>query len=304
MKNSHIPVLLNQVISNFSPKEGGNYLDCTLGSGGHLAAMLEKTLSKDITTAKFFAFDVDQIAWTRFQDRLTKQGVEFTTEGNTLQIGGIVVEFFQTNFANIQALLPTEKFDFILADLGPSQNQLDDDQLGLSYSSASNSPLDMRIDPQLQVTAADLVALLNPKQLANLLSDFGGLDVKTATRISKLLKSEQPKFTTDLNRIIQEAKADYQNLDKLTRQVFQALRIAVNLEFENLDKLLNLVFSSLSPKGKFAIITFHSAESARVVKFAKLHSIQISRLAPLPKEIQQNPRARSSNLYLFLNTFK
>ncbi len=311
--NKHIPVMTTNVKGAFLAKPNGVFVDCTLGSGGHSIAILEKLLSQKISSAQIYCTDLDLRAWEYFQTLLETKQIKFTViSPQELKIAGteIYCKFLHSNFNSLERILPTVKFDFLLADLGPSQNSLEDPSYGLSYN--KTMPLDMRLDKNLQVNAADLLQGLGFKQLKQLFRDYGNIkhEGDLAERIVEQ-RIKRLETTSEFNAIVQAHVADKYGDSQVTyrkilAKVYQALRIAVNLEYDNLHGLLDLAAGKLTADGKVAIITFHSGEEQILDIWLKQHrgkfQHQVSK--PQPAELSANPRARSAKLHILFHASK
>ena len=253
---THRPIMVDEVVEHLRPQPGGTAIDCTLGGGGHAAALLERIQPG----GRLIGIDADPFELPRTEARLRAAG--FGPETFTAH---------HSNFAGLPKVLAAEGIaavDMILADLGVSSMQLDDPARGFSYKVAG--PLDMRMNPSRGEPASRLIARLSEEQLARVLEE--NADEPHAEAIAALLK-RQPVETTDaLDRILRlglaaggsdEAVADAK---MASRRTFQALRIAVNQELSSLDALLRFIPLYLAPGGRVAIMTFHSGEDRRVKK--------------------------------------
>ena len=295
---AHIPVLLGPVLDLLAPREGETYLDCTAGLGGHAAAIAA---------------------------RLGRQGALALNDADPANLGaaaarvgaqGPRVVSFPGNFAEAPRRLIESglRADLVLADLGFSSNQVEDPARGFSFS--RDGPLDMRLDPSLPVTAADLVASLPEPELERIIRDYG--EDRDASRIArKLVEARRagPISTTgQLAEIVRHASGRRPDrIDPATR-TFQALRIAVNDELGSLDSLLDQVRrgaenvkagtpSWLNAGARVAIISFHSLEDRAVKRsFAALADARAAAVLtrrPIeadPDEVSRNARSRSARL--------
>ena len=291
----HDPVLLNEILETLNPRPGQVFVDCTLGRGGHAAAIAERLGP----TGLLLACDVDP------------RNLEFARQ--RLAGAPAPVRFFQANFAELPDVLEAAgvpSVDGILADLGLSTNQLFDPHYGLSF--AQPMPLDMRIDPRLPRTAADLVNSLREDDLANVLYELA--QERYSRRIARKIGEARrlsPITTTDrLAGLVRSAvpsgagaHGKREKIDPATR-TFLALRIAVNQELDNLAALLKQAPARLrQPGGRVGIISFQSTED-RLVKQAfrsaeqagVLKLITKKPLSPSPEELAANPRSRSAKL--------
>ncbi|MCX6816324.1 MAG: 16S rRNA (cytosine(1402)-N(4))-methyltransferase RsmH [Candidatus Beckwithbacteria bacterium] len=279
----HQPVLLHEVIDSLQVKPGEAYLDATIGSAGHAVEIVKRG-------GRVFGLDVDPAALERARNRLHScPGADF--------------KLTKRNFGQLEAAAKDwqiSAFSGILFDLGLSSDQLADDQRGFSF--LQDSPLDMRADPDLAVTAADLVNGLNKGELNELFQKLG--EEPRALAISDEIvhsRARQPITTTaQLVKIVKEAVGGrYQRINPATK-VFQALRIAVNDELNNLKAALPQAVALLKPGGRLAVISFHSLEDRIVKNFMKdnqnLKILYKHPVKPGREEILANPRSRSAKL--------
>ncbi len=297
----HVPVLLEQTLSLLNPGLGQVYVDCTAGLGGHAAAIGPRLGAGGTVVL----CDVDEGNLTQAAARVGRGG-------------GPKVVTLRGNFAEAQHRLHGLGLaaDLVLADLGFSSNQVEDAARGLSFS--RDGPLDMRLDPGLPASAADLVASLPEDELARLIREYG--EDRDAPRIARKLvesRRERPISTTrQLAEIVRQASGRRPaagGIDPATR-TFQALRIAVNDELGSLESLLRSVEQGASeaaagqsgwlrPGARIAIISFHSLEDRPVKRsFAALVDRGLAtHLTKGPvvadeREESANPRARSAKL--------
>jgi len=283
----HVPVLCDEVIDRLQPRDGGLYVDGTLGLGGHTQAILERSAP----TGRVIGFEWDAEALVRAQERLAPYQDRLHT--------------VQASYADLLAelaALNVERVDGLLVDLGVSSLQLDHAERGFSFR--TDAPLDMRMDRRNPVTAASLVARLSAEQLADMFYHYG--EERQARRIARFLveaREAEPVTTTGrLAEIVAAAvprKFHPPRIHVATR-VFQALRIAVNTELDNLVRLLETAPAVLAPGSRIAIIAFHSLED-RIVKqaFAGNPAYRVLTRRPIEPqsaETQKNPRARSAKL--------
>ena len=289
--SGHDPVLLDEVIRALALAPGKTIVDCTLGRAGHSSAIAEQLGP----TGLLIGLDVDPRNLEFAKARLADVPCQ--------------VRLFHANFAELPDVLHTAgiaKVDGILADLGLSTNQLFDPHYGLSFG--ADMSLDMRIDPRIRRSAADLVANLPEADLADVLYNLAqerysrriARKIAEARRISPITSTER---LADLVRAaIPKRGGAPEKIDPATR-TFMALRMAVNQEMENLDALLTQAPKFLNPGGRFAVISFHSMED-RPVKQAFRSAEQTGFLAlvtkkplsPTDSEIARNPRSRSAKL--------
>ena len=283
----HVPVLCDEVIDLLQPRDGGLYVDGTLGLGGHTQAILEWSAP----TGRVIGFEWDAEALARAQERLVPYRERLR-----------IVHASYADLAGALEKLNVGPVDGLLVDLGVSSLQLDDRDRGFSFR--ADAPLDMRMDRRRPVTAAGLVARLSEEQLADLFYHYG--EERQARRIARFLveaREAEPVTTTGrLAEIVAAAvprKFHPPRIHVATR-VFQALRIAVNTELDNLARLLVTAPAVLATGARIAIIAFHSLED-RMVKqaFAGNPAYRVLTRRPIepqPAETQDNPRARSAKL--------
>lgn len=294
----HTPVLLDHVLAALDPQPGQTIVDCTLGLGGHSAAILERIKPN----GRLIGIDLDtaNIASARIVLQRIK-GRE----------GTVTFDLFHNNFAALPAVLQqagVDKVDGILADIGIASTQIDDPARGFSYRRPG--PLDMRMDPTRGQPASALVNRLSESELAEAIIELG--DEEDAPRIARLIvqrRAAAPITTTEqLTAIICEARdftlqrAAGAKLHPAAR-TFQALRILTNRELHNLNRLLAAIPEALKPGGTAAVITFHSGED-RLVKSAFRDGLRaglFQAISPEPliateQEQKDNPRARSAKL--------
>ena len=281
----HQPVLLHESIEALKIRPGKIYLDLTVGSGGHTRKILKKG-------GKVYGLDVDPAAVLRAKKRLEKAcpGAFFY-----LEVG---------NFAKVSAFAAfwgLRSAAGILMDLGLSSEQLADESRGFSF--LSQSPLDMRADPTLAVTAADLLNVLTFKELTKLFNKLGqeplGFSKKLSGVIVDWRKSQKLATTGQLVDLVSRVKRVQGRIHPATK-TFQALRIAVNDELNSLKTALPQAVDLLAPGGRLVVISFHSLEDRLVKNFFKgrsdLKIITKKPVRPDPEEINANPRARSAKL--------
>jgi 16S rRNA (cytosine1402-N4)-methyltransferase len=275
---SHIPVLSQEVIAGLAVRPGGNYLDLTVGGGGHSRLILE--VADDV---KITAVDQDTDALTAAQQNLSEFGDR--------------VKFIHSNFANYA--FPANTYDGILADLGVSSYHLDQPERGFSFRNAAN--LDMRMNQQQSLTAADVINDWDEKELADIFFKYG--EERLSRRIARRIVENRPfQTTTELaNAIAYSVPPKYRHgrIHPATR-VFQALRIVVNDELNVLETLIEKAPLALVPSGRIVIISFHSLED-RLVKHGLRNSPMLKVLTKKPiiageEEISQNVRSRSAKL--------
>jgi 16S rRNA (cytosine1402-N4)-methyltransferase len=252
----HQPIMVAEVLRCLRPSPGDVALDCTLGSGAHARAVLERIAP----AGRLIGIDADPLELPKTDARMRGEG--FGPPGFIARLA---------RFTDIRGVLDAEGVtgaDVILADLGVSAMQHDDPARGFHYKRAG--PLDMRMDPRSGETAADLIARLGESELSALLVRHA--DEPHADLIASLLKSCPIATTQALERVVRTgltavlAPPAKSAVKASVRRTFQALRIAVNDELRALDRLLEALPSCLAPGGRVAILTFHSGEDRRVKK--------------------------------------
>lgn len=276
---NHLSVLSRELIAGLNILSLGIYLDATVGGGGHSELILNQ--EKDV---KLVAIDRDETAIAAVKERLA----EFYPQR---------LDFWQGNFADYQpeAVL----FDGIIADLGVSSPQLDIAERGFSFR--HSAPLDMRMDRNSGITAAEIVNHWKEVSLADLIYEYG--EERFSRRIAKAIVQKRPfKTTTELADAIASTvpgKYRYGRIHPATR-TFQALRIEVNQELKSLERFIDRAPTWLKPGGKIGIISFHSLED-RIVKhrFRNSELLEVITKKPITArqdEQRQNPRSRSAKL--------
>ena len=286
----HEPVLLKETVENLNVKEGGKYIDATLGDGGHSLEILKRG-------GYVLGLDVNEKSLERAQLRIKKEGLDERFKG---VLG---------NFKNIEKIGKEngfEKVNGIVYDLGYSSYELEELGLGLSFQ--TDETLDMRLSNSLGVTAADLLNSLNEKDIAKLIYEYSDekMSRKIAREIVKTRSLKKIQTTKDLVEIINSVSyPGYERgrINPATR-TFQALRIVVNDEIENLKKSLPQAARLLLPGSVIILITFHSLEDKVAKEFSRrarpsIKEVYEKPLRPSEEEIERNPRSRSAKLRVF-----
>ena len=243
----HVPVLLHETIEGLNIKENGIYVDCTMGGAGHSAEILRR-LSKN---GHLYCFDQDDYAVFRGQARLLEIGQNFT----------VIADNF-TNLKEDLKNIEIEQVDGILYDLGVSSFQFDVGERGFSYN--FDSRLDMRMNQKQDLTAFDIVNYYSFDELKTIFYDYG--EERFAPGIAKKIVQAREKrlieTTFELVEIIKQGIPAFARRKggHPAKQVFQALRIAVNDELNVFEKSLTDAISLLKQGGRIAVITFHSLE--------------------------------------------
>jgi 16S rRNA (cytosine1402-N4)-methyltransferase len=286
---THVPVMPAEVLHFLRPEQGGVFVDCTVGLGGHTRALLEAGATRVIGLDR----DLDALALAR----------------DTLAPWADRVALVHADYRAIAEILDSRqiaRIDGALADLGVSSLQFDAPGRGFSFQ--RDEPLDMRMDRSGGDTAADLVARSTERDLADAIFQYG--EERFSRRIARALveaRHEAPVATTGrLAAIVRRAipnRRGYMRIDPATR-TFQALRIWVNRELDRLDHFVETAARRLRAGARLVIITFHSLED-RIVKHT-LRALQQrdglvqvltkKPLGPGDEEVARNPRARSAKL--------
>jgi len=284
----HEPVLATEVVELLAPVNGGLFVDCTVGLGGHTRALLDAGATKVLGLDRDQqALDIARAALARFGDR---------------------VELVHADYRDLERVLDERSIDAVngtLVDLGVSSMQLDADGRGFSFR--RDEPLDMRMDRSRGETAADLLRTAAEDDIANAIFQFG--EERYSRRVARAIvnaRREQPITTTgQLAAIVRRAvpHRGYQRIDPATR-TFQGLRLWVNRELEGMDAFLTAAAGRLLRGARLAVITFHSLED-RIVKHTfralektgeSLRVLTKRPMLPSEQEIDRNPRSRSAKL--------
>lgn len=276
---THRPILLPEILEILAPEPSDFAVDCTLGYGGHAEAILQRVLPG----GHLLALDADPIEGPRTEARLRTAGY-----------GPDVFTRERRNFAGVAALLADrrpEGADLLLADLGVSSMQLDVPERGFSVK--AEGPLDLRMNPERGLPAADWLARVQPDALARALSE--NADEPHAIRLAPRLAGRHFPTTTVLAQAV-AAAVPARDAEDTVRRVFQAIRIAVNGEFSALETLLRTLPGCLAPGGRAAVLTFHSGEDRRV-KAAFKEGLRSGVYATVAGEvIRPGPQERRDNL--------
>jgi 16S rRNA (cytosine1402-N4)-methyltransferase len=284
----HVPVLLKEAIDFLNVRRGGTYIDATVGLGGH-SFEIAKRLG---APGHLIGVDKDPAALEIAQSRLMPQGADWPT-----------ITLLNKSFAEI-AQGEQAAVDGILADLGVSSLQLNDAARGFSFQ--ADGPLDMRMDPQNERTAEQVVNHLDERELADVIYEFG--EERRSRRIARAICRSRPiRTTAQLAEIVSAAARPMNQAERRIHpatRTFQALRIFVNRELDDLKALLEVAPRILKPGGRLVVISFHSLED-RIVKDAlregekKYKYFRVLTKKPVVAsdyENDRNPRARSAKL--------
>ena len=290
----HVPVMLEKCLEALQVTPGGTYVDVTFGGGGHSRALFDRLDG----IGKLISFDQDPDALK-----------------NTWEAGNF--HFVQANFAfyhNHLRLLGVKAVDGVLADLGVSSHQFDEE--GRGFSIHGDAPLDMRMNQSGDLTAARILNEYNEASLANVLWQYGEVknSKKLAAHIISSRASQKIKTTSQFVELAQGLAPKHKE-HKYFAQVFQALRIEVNDEMGALKNFLEQSIKAIKPRGRLVVMSYHSLEDRLVKNFMKRGSFtgeiekdffgnvlkpfkEIVRhpIIPTDEEIEENSRARSAKL--------
>jgi 16S rRNA (cytosine1402-N4)-methyltransferase len=304
MTRTHIPVLAGELIDLLDPQPGETAVDCTFGGGGH-ARLIADRLGPAGT---LIGIDRDPVAEERFSEIAAELPCH--------------TRFIRADFVSALEQLDAEGLEADLAylDLGMSSMQVDTWERGFSY--AYDAPLDMRMGPEQDLTAGQIVNTWDERRLARLMREYG--EERYANRIARAIvrarAREELESTQQLVEVIKGAvpvPAQFAG-GHPARRTFQALRIAVNDELCQLDSALPAVWQILRPGGRFGAISFHSLEDRRVKRFLaerargcvcppelpvcvcghhpEAELLNRRALAPTAGEVEANPRSKSAHL--------
>lgn len=285
----HEPVLIKEVLQYLGPKENENFVDCTVGEGGHTALIVERTKPN----GKVLGIDLDP-------DQIENSKKRFEKQERVILVND--------SYANLKEILEEKSFENvngILIDLGMSSFQLEGSTKGFSFQ--KDEDLDMRYSKEQGLTAKEIINEYDIKELERILEEYG--EERYARQIAKKIveerKNKKIESTFQLVQIIKEAvPKSYQfgNIHLATR-TFQALRIATNNELGNLERVLPDAISILSSGGRLVIISFHSLEDRIVKNFFKQKEeegvVKILTKKPVTADVDEmgiNPRSRSAKL--------
>jgi 16S rRNA (cytosine1402-N4)-methyltransferase len=300
-------VLLEKSLSLLELRSNSLIIDGTVGGGGHAAAILERTAPD----GRLIGLDCDPQALEAAKRRLTAFGAR--------------VQLVRASFRHLREVLAeagVPRVDGVLLDLGVSSPQLDDPQRGFRFAAdtADDTALDMRMDPDARVTAAELLRSASAEELTTWFREYA--DLPRARRLARAIvatRERAPLQTArDLRNVIEAARVGRGRRHHPATLAFQALRIAVNDEIRSLEEGLDAAIESLRPGGRLAVIAYHSAED-RVVKNCfrnaqrgctcpphtpvcicggrvKLQIVTKRPISPDENELRENPRARSARL--------
>jgi 16S rRNA (cytosine1402-N4)-methyltransferase len=304
MTQTHIPVLAGELIELLDPQPGDVAVDCTFGGGGHARLIAERIGPR----GTLIGVDRDPLAEERFAELAAEIACD--------------TRFIRADFVSALGQLQQEEVraDLIYLDLGMSSMQVDTWARGFSY--AYDAPLDMRMDPDQDLTAEEIVNSWDERQLTRLLRDFG--EERYATQIARAIgRIRRRERLSSTNQLVDTIKAAVPVPAQFAgghpaRRTFQALRIAVNDELAQLDAALPLAWELLRPGGRLAAISFHSLEDRRIKRFLaalargcicppdlpvclcgrepEAELLTRRAVAPTPGEVAANPRSKSAHL--------
>ncbi len=299
---SHRPVLLDEVIEGLAIRPDGVYVDGTFGRGGHAQAILDRLGPR----GRLLAIDKDPQAIEAAQQKFVADG-RFMIERGT--------------FANLKEHVQRHgllhQVDGVVLDLGVSSPQLDDPQRGFSFS--HDGPLDMRMDPDTGISAADWLASASESEMIRVLREYG--EERYAKRIVRAIikaREEGPiTRTRQLAAIVAKANPAWEKGKDPATRSFQAIRIFINHELDDLQAFLDQILDVLAPGGRVLVISFHSLEDRMVKRYIRTQTrgddfpsdmavtqaqlrprlLTIGKaIHPDATEIAANPRARSATL--------
>ena len=297
---AHRPVLLHEVVRYLEVRQGGVYVDATVGQGGHASAILRAAMPG----GKLLGIDLDPDAQEYALRRLQPFSGSVT-----------VVPGSYTQMQELAGSMGFESPDGVLIDLGLSSAQLESSGRGFSF--LRDEPLDMRFDPDAELTAADVVNTYSQDDLAKILSAYG--EEPRARSIARAIVAHRPlNGTAELARLVASVRGRRGGRIHPATRTFQALRLAVNSELDNVVEGLGQAIALVRPGGRIAVIAYHSLED-RIVKntFAReakacvcppgppvctcehvpsLRVITRKVVMPSRQEVMENPRSRSARL--------
>jgi 16S rRNA (cytosine1402-N4)-methyltransferase len=304
MTQTHVPVLAGELIELLDPRPGELAVDCTVGGGGHARLVAERLGP----AGTLIGVDRDPAA----EERFAELSAELPCH----------TRFIRADFVTALEQLRAERLraDLIYMDLGMSSMQVDTWERGFSYS--YDAPLDMRMDPGQELTAAEIVNSWDGRRLARLLREYG--EERHASQIARAItRARSGRELTTTHELVDVIKSSVPLHSPFAsghpaRRTFQALRIAVNDEIAQLHAALPLAWQLLAPGGRLAAISFHSLEDRAVKRFLAARAracicppelpvcvcgrspeaelLTRRAIAPTPGEVAQNPRSRSAHL--------
>ncbi|MGH2929451.1 MAG: 16S rRNA (cytosine(1402)-N(4))-methyltransferase RsmH, partial [Solirubrobacteraceae bacterium] len=304
MTRTHIPVLAGELIELVDPSHGEIVVDCTVGGGGH-ARLIADRIGRG---GMLVGIDRDPVA----EERFARLAAEVPCE----------TRFIRADFGTALDELRAERLaaDLVYLDLGMSSMQVDTWERGFSY--AYDAPLDMRMDPDQELTAAEIVNAWDERRLARLLREYG--EERWAAQIARAIgRARRREELTSTQQLVETIKSAVPIPAQFAgghpaKRTFQALRIAVNDELAQLQRALPAAWELLAPGGRLAAISFHSLEDRRVKRFLAARArgcicppdlpicacgrvpeaelLTRRAVAPTPGEVADNPRSKSAHL--------
>jgi len=304
MTQTHIPVLAGELIDLLDPRPGEVAVDCTFGGGGHARLVAERIGP----AGTLIAIDRDPVA----EERFAELSAELPCH----------TRFIRADFVTALEQVIEERVtaDMVYLDLGMSSMQVDTWARGFSY--AYDAPLDMRMDPDQELTAREILNTWDERRLARLLREYG--EERYAAQIARAIgRARRQRELTSTNELVEVIKSSVPIHSPFAsghpaRRTFQALRIAVNDELSQLDGALPLAWNVLRPGGRFGAISFHSLEDRAVKRFLAARArgcicppelpvcvcgrlpeaepLTRRAVAPTPGETAANPRSKSAHL--------
>jgi 16S rRNA (cytosine1402-N4)-methyltransferase len=284
---THTPVLLEETIEALNVQPGGRYIDCTVGPGGHAAAILERSAPG----GQLLGIDADPGAIKMARSRLEGYGTS--------------VLLVNQNFANLKSICLKHGFfpvHGVLFDLGLSSVQLEKNNRGFSFR--HDSLLDMRLNPRQELTADTIINSSSENELAQLIRIYG--EEPHSQRIARQIVRQRPITTSlQLAQTVERAVGGRRGRIHPATRTFQALRIAVNQELENLKSALEQAVELLGFGGRLVVISYHSLEDRIAKQFMHqqaggdepcLFLINKKVITPSLAEVRYNPRSRSAKL--------
>ena len=283
----HVPVLLDEVLEYLQPKAGQNFIDCTIGGGGHSF----KILSYTEPDGKILGIDLSPEAIEKIDN-----------QRRALNLRERII-LANDNFANLQEITERNSFspvNGILLDLGLSSDLIESSGRGFSFM--RDEILDMRFSPELNnLTAQEIINQYSEKTLREIFWRYG--EERYSTRIAKEIvrarKKRKIQTSAQLSELIKDTLGFRFHIKTLAR-IFQSLRIVVNQELENLQQALISSIDILSPSGRIVVLSYHTLEDRIVKRFLKgedsFKILTKKPITPSSEEIKKNPRSRSAKL--------
>lgn len=287
----HVPIMMEECLEALNLAPGLTGVDCTLGYGGHA----REILSRISPGGRLIGLDVDPLEQPKTEARLRAAG-----------FGEYAFTAVHSNYAGIRKVLDglgLEAVDFIFADLGCSSMQFDNPTRGFTFK--VDGPLDMRMNPERGISAAEWLAKAKEAKLAEVLLENADepLAEEIATALAGRNFATTKSLVAALHAVPAVGKLDAERSELAIRRVFQAIRIAVNEEFTSLDAFLRQLPSCLKPGGRVAILTFHSGEDRRVKKALQAGErdgtysrVSDGVIVASPEERRDNPRSVPAKL--------